>query len=194
MARLLPVRERDSVSKIPASCADKEPHENASTHPNPSSYPCAMKLILDTNIVLDWLLFNDARLQPLRDALLQHSTSVLRHAVIEDELQRVLDYPQLQVTPERKAQVLTEYQSHATPASLAFTMTRADLNLPDGFPHCRDADDQVFLALAYHTQADALVSHDKAVLKLRKRAVKFGVRIMDVQQLHALLGATHASG
>jgi predicted nucleic acid-binding protein len=58
--------------------------------------------------------------------------------------------------------------------------------LPPGFPRCRDPDDDHFLALAHHAAADALVSKDRAVLKLRRRARKFGVRILDVRQLNEL--------
>jgi uncharacterized protein len=62
-----------------------------------------------------------------------------------------------------------------------------NLLLPPNFPVCKDLDDQPFLALAYHAQADALVTRDKALLALRKRARKFGVIIVDVRQLPALL-------
>lgn len=36
-----------------------------------------------------------------------------------------------------------------------------------GLPHCRDTDDQKFLALAAHAQADALVSGDAGLLTLK---------------------------
>lgn len=45
-------------------------------------------------------------------------------------------------------------------------------------PRCSDPDDQKFLELAVAQRADALLSKDKAVLKLRRRALRdFGLRI-----------------
>jgi predicted nucleic acid-binding protein len=45
-------------------------------------------------------------------------------------------------------------------------------------PKCRDRDDQKFLELARASQADWLVSKDRAVLKLAKRTARdFGFRI-----------------
>jgi len=67
------------------------------------------------------------------------------------------------------------------------------LLLPPGFPHCRDPDDDIFLALAHHTRAAALVTRDKLLLKLRKRARKHGLAILDVQQMIALLVARFAA-
>ena len=40
-----------------------------------------------------------------------------------------------------------------------------------------------FLALAYHHHADAVVSKDRAVLDLAKRARKFGVTVLSPLQL-----------
>ena len=59
--------------------------------------------------------------------------------------------------------------------------------LPGGFPRCRDRDDEPFLALAFHTKADVLASRDNAVFGLKSRAAKFGVTILNVPQLIALL-------
>ena len=59
--------------------------------------------------------------------------------------------------------------------------------LPGGFPRCRDRDDEPFLALAFHAKADVLASRDNAVFGLKLRAAKFGVTILNVQQLIAML-------
>ena len=65
------------------------------------------------------------------------------------------------------------------------------LMLPGGFPRCRDRDDEPFLALAFHTKADALASRDNAVFGLKSRAAKFGVTILNVQQVMAMLAEKH---
>jgi len=67
------------------------------------------------------------------------------------------------------------------------------MELPKGFPQCRDPDDNHFLALTYHAKADALVTKDKRVLKCRRRALAFGFTILTVAQLVAAAEHDEAS-
>ena len=53
------------------------------------------QIILDTNIVLDLLVFNDAATPPLRDALQAGRLQWVATAPMRDELERVLAYPQI---------------------------------------------------------------------------------------------------
>jgi uncharacterized protein len=145
----------------------------------------ALRFVLDTNIVLDWLVFDNAFMNALRDGVRDRRVIVLTYPPAIDELQRVLGYPVLKLDTAKQALVLSTYRECAEPVAVTYSL--ADLNLPPGFPRCRDGDDQHFLALAYHTKADALVSRDKAVLKLSKRTRKFGLAILDVPQMIALL-------
>jgi putative PIN family toxin of toxin-antitoxin system len=147
-----------------------------------------LKLVLDTNIVLDWLLFDDPGMSLFRHDLRHNRLVVFRHPPASIELARVLAYQELKLDPEKQAKVYAAYQTQTTSARLPATFSMDHLMLPAGFPSCRDADDQHFLALAYHASADALVSRDKAVLSVGKRAEKFGVRVVGVEQLNALLG------
>ncbi|MET0499778.1 MAG: putative toxin-antitoxin system toxin component, PIN family [Steroidobacteraceae bacterium] len=139
-------------------------------------------LVLDTNIVIDWLVFNDEFMKPLRDAVADRRATVLTSTPATGELQRVLAYPELKLDAVRQAAVFDRYLLQTSPASLPDGFSLANLLLPPTFPRCRDPDDQHFLALAWHSRA-MLASRDKAVLKLRKRAARFGVAIVDVQQL-----------
>lgn len=142
-----------------------------------------MKLVLDTNIVLDWLVFRDASLAGLQSPLDAGRVELITHAPAIDELRRVLTYAHLKLAPDRQQQILEQYLSQTRPGALPEGFDLDNLKLPATFPHCSDRDDQHFLALAYHERADALVSKDRAVLKLRKRARKFGVTILDPRQL-----------
>lgn len=145
------------------------------------------KLVLDTNVVLDWLVFNDAALASLTESAQDGRVVLLTHQVAIDELQRVLNYPIMQLDAQRQAEILARYKVQTAAANVPVDFSLQNLHLPAGFPYCRDPDDQMFLAIAWHSQADALVSRDKAVLALRKRAAKFGVKIVDVATVAALL-------
>src|SRR5262249_36090021 len=140
-----------------------------------------MKLVLDTNVVLDWLVFDDPALNPFRDALRDGRVTILTHAQALDELHHVLSYPKLALHPTRQAHVLERYRAHAV--SLRPDLPNGEPTLPGALAQCRDPDDLHFLALAYRGQADMLVSRDKAVLALKRRASTVGLEIVDVPQM-----------
>ena len=138
------------------------------------------RCVLDTNVVLDWLVFNEPLLDGLRVGVRDGTIIVLTHAAASDELCRVLGYSKLKLDAARQEVIFDAYRAQ--------TATVSDIldersNLPPGFPRCQDRDDDHFLALTYRAKADALVSKDRAVLKLSKRAQKFGVRILGVVQM-----------
>lgn len=141
-----------------------------------------MKLVLDTNVVIDWLVFDDAFLEAFREQVRSRSVEVITHTPALDELRRVLAYPILKLSTERQAAVLEQYAS-----VVSFFESDGTTELPLGFPRCRDPDDDPFVRLAWQARADALVSRDKAVLKLAKRARKFGFQIYDVPKMVAVL-------
>jgi putative PIN family toxin of toxin-antitoxin system len=119
-----------------------------------------LRLVLDTNVVLD--LFHWANLDavPIMAALENGEIECMADARTLDELQRVLTYPQLKLSPEM---IVDRYQRYSALVHLV-----AEGEAPP-LPRCKDKDDQKFLELAARCQADLLVSKDKALLKLRGR-------------------------
>ena len=119
-----------------------------------------LRLVLDTNVVLDLFHWANADAVPIMAALEAGRIECLADARTLDELSRVLTYPQLKLTPEMIAERWARYRA----------LVRVE---PDGeappLPRCKDRDDQKFLELAARTGADLLVSKDKALLKLRGR-------------------------
>jgi putative PIN family toxin of toxin-antitoxin system len=117
-------------------------------------------VVIDTNVVLDLLHFDDATARPLRLAL---EAGRVRCAVSDatlDELRRVLAYPEFGLVEARQAGLFARYQALAVAAAGAAAVP--------GLPRCSDPDDQKFIELAAAVQAQTLVSKDRAVLKLRR--------------------------
>lgn len=117
-------------------------------------------LVLDTNVVLDVLHFDDPAARPLKRAL---EMGQLRGAATPetfDECRRVLAYPGFALDTARQRALLERYRAAAT---------MFDAAVPAGVPRCVDADDQKFLDLAAQLGLP-LVSKDRAVLRLRRRA------------------------
>ncbi|HEV7715030.1 MAG TPA: putative toxin-antitoxin system toxin component, PIN family [Steroidobacteraceae bacterium] len=152
-----------------------------------------MKLVLDTNVVIDWLVFDDAFLASFRQQVRARQIEIVTHTPALDELCRVLAYRELKLDAGRQAQVIASYRAQTTDVDGETPAQEPPAQLPQGFPRCRDPDDNPFLHLAWRSRANALVSRDKAVLKLARRSRRFGFQIYDVGRMVAELGIVAAS-
>ena len=127
-------------------------------------------LVIDTNIVLDLLVFEDPAQAGLRDAVQQGRVVWLATQAMRDELERVLTYPQVArrlIARHRPAQeVLADFDGRSRRVPPA---ARAPVR-------CRDPDDQIFIDLAVAHRAE-LLSKDALVLRLRKRLAALGVLV-----------------
>ncbi len=141
-----------------------------------------MRIVLDTNVWLDWLVFNDHCVAPLKAAHAAARVNIIRTLAGELELERVLAYDAL----KRLVQ--------AADRPMLMESMRAASHLHDGatragtLPACRDPDDQPFLELARDCAAALLVTKDRDLLELRR--AKFGptgFRIVTPHECAALL-------
>ena len=125
-------------------------------------------VVLDTNIVLDVFIFNDAASAPLKQAMLAGDIDWLATQPMRDELARVLAYPQ--IIPR-----LNFYQLTAEDVLASFDQYARITEVPAKAPvTCSDADDQKFIDLAIAHQA-LLLSKDQHVLSMRKRLLAQGI-------------------
>ena len=130
----------------------------------------ASPLVLDTNIVLDVFVFNDAAAQPVRDGLAAGQLDWIATPAMRVELERVLGYPQ--IVPR-----LAFYQLSAADVLAHFDARARLLPVPAKAPvTCSDADDQMFIDLAV-AQRSTLLSKDKAVTSMAKRLLALGVNV-----------------
>lgn len=119
-------------------------------------------LVLDTNIVLDLMVFDDAAARPLRAQLEQGMLCWIATQAMRDELERVLAYEhiaaRLLACGLHAGHVLDGFDRHAT---LVDAPAKAPLT-------CSDPDDQKFIDLAVQHRC-VLLSKDAAVLSMKKR-------------------------
>lgn len=133
----------------------------------------AALLVLDTNIVLDLWVFDDAAAQPLRAAVRERTVRWIATAPMRDELQRVLGYPQI-------APRLAYYKRVANDVLAAFdTHVRLHEPPPKADITCKDPDDQKFIDLAVAHRA-LLLSKDALVLAMRKRLQQRGSDVLRI--------------
>ena len=121
-----------------------------------------MKLVLDTNVVLDLFVFRDEAVASLHDELAAGKVQWIASPPMREELACVLAYEQigrrLAAVSVSAQHVLAAFDEHASIVEPA----------PASKFTCRDADDQKFIDLAV-THGATLLSKDKQVLALRRR-------------------------
>jgi putative PIN family toxin of toxin-antitoxin system len=125
-----------------------------------------LRLVLDTQIWLDWLVFDDSSVRDLRVAVEKRRAEVWMDTACEAELERVLAYDlgRHSIAPAAQATALAQARRIAKRVETSLSPAeRASL------PRCRDADDQIFLEAALAARADVLVSKDRALLELNRR-------------------------
>jgi predicted nucleic acid-binding protein len=140
---------------------------------NPSAMSAIDSIILDTNVVLDALLFRNPECAPLVDAITQGRVRWLATAWMREELAYVVARGLGSRWPVDWAQVAPHWDRWASMTEAPATPVLA------GRLQCSDPDDQAFIDLAVTQGCRWLVSRDRAVLKLRRRAQALtGLRIV----------------
>jgi putative PIN family toxin of toxin-antitoxin system len=132
----------------------------------------AKRVVLDTNIWLDWLVFKDQSLLYLKNEFAEKRAEIFIDAACEAELERVLAYDLARHTLDAAAQA-------ACLAECRRIVQRVDVPAPEAerklLPRCADPDDQKFLELALAARADCLVTKDHKLLELARRIKSFRV-------------------
>jgi uncharacterized protein len=143
-----------------------EPNCSAPVAGEPSLTPVPC-VVLDTNVVLDWLLFADPAVAALSAAVAEGRLRWIASPPMREELAHVLGGGLAAARGADTLALLRAWDRHVTPAPRAGTHPL----------RCRDADDQMFVELALASRARWLISRDRAVLALRRRAADFGLQI-----------------
>jgi len=131
-----------------------------------------MRLVLDTNVWLDWLVFDDPGVAAIRAARSQGGAEIWMAEDCEAELLRALAY-------EFGRRTLAPAQQAAAIAECLHAARRIVEPAPEALrarlPRCQDPDDQKFLEAALAARADLLVTRDKALLKLARGRRDYGL-------------------
>jgi predicted nucleic acid-binding protein len=148
-----------------------------------NSPPCVNSstcVVLDTNAVLDWLVFADPAAQRIGAAVcnaqLRWIATPDMLTELHDVLGRLLTHPPLQrwqaAHAPASAEVGRRVEIVRTPEPLSPTLRL----------HCTDPDDQCFIDLALATRTPWLITRDRALLRLARRARPHGVAVLTPAQ------------
>lgn len=138
---------------------------------NPNDGTDAPRVVLDANVVLDWLLFDDPMGRQVGRAVMAGELRWVATPAMRDEHFDVIARPRLQGNAPDGAAHRRAWHSHCEVFDL-----RAAASGMTPVP-CADPDDQMFIDLALATGAAWLLSRDKAVLVLEPRLRPRGIRV-----------------
>ncbi|MEO5560335.1 MAG: putative toxin-antitoxin system toxin component, PIN family [Dokdonella sp.] len=126
----------------------------------------ALRVVLDTNVVLSALVFRSESASRLRHAWQSDACRPLISTATARELLRVLAYPKFRLSADDRRELLADYLPWTT-------SVRIPARAPT-VPECRDPHDAIFLELAAAGRARLLVSGDRDLLALAGQTA-FGI-------------------
>lgn len=128
-------------------------------------------VVLDTNAVLDWLVFGNDNMLALGAAIQSGQVLWMACPRMREELARTLAYPALAGWSPDSERTLTFFDR--------WSVAQADPARTSSGPLvCSDSDDQVFMDLASAMRVRWLVTHDRALLKLGRAARTRGISVI----------------
>lgn len=128
-------------------------------------------VVLDTNVVLDWLVFADPSIAGLADRIERQTWRWLVCERMRDELADVLVRPSFAARGVDCKRILTSFDRLSVQVTLQPAVPPLGLK-------CLDADDQVFVDLAVERKARWLFTRDKALLALASAARRHSLEIL----------------
>jgi putative PIN family toxin of toxin-antitoxin system len=134
------------------------------------------RLVIDTNALLDWLVFDDPSSHAFAHAVISGGALWLASPAMLDELEHVLGRTIHERWDSARKRALThDWRSRARLCAEPCTVPAHGLR-------CRDPDDQKFIDLAAAHGARWLITRDRDLLALRRPAATIGVAIVPPQR------------
>lgn len=133
------------------------------------------RIVLDTNVCLDLLLFADPRVELLAQALRSRQIIAMANSETRAEWRRVLGYPTIRLDSERRDALIEAFDALVFECADDTPGALASINATVPLPRCSDTDDQKFLELARSTGARWLLSRDRDLLVLAARCRRDGI-------------------
>jgi predicted nucleic acid-binding protein len=133
-------------------------------------------IILDTNVVLDWLVFEHSSGLAVGRAITIGEVRWIVSPPMQEELIDVLG--RLLTLP-----TLTRWSTRHAPALAGMRAWAHPVPAPGPLPHgerlrCTDPDDQCFIDLAIFRRTPSLLTRDHALRRLARRARPLGVAVL----------------
>ena len=149
---------------MPISEAMMEALKAQRARPEAPARPGAVRVVIDTNVLLDFWVFRDPQASALLSLLESGRIAALRSPETEEEFAEVIGRDAFGLPPSAQREIMEAWFALSIRAQPAPAPAR-----------CRDPLDQKFLDLAAGGHARVLVSKDKLVLKAGRALRRCGI-------------------
>ena len=122
-----------------------------------------MRIVLDTNIWLDWFVFNDPMINTLKNWSTRSENTIVINEECKQELISVLAYEKFRLKPAQQIEIASSVDKICE----TFNSDGTSLEL-----WCKDPADEKFLRLAINSESDFLVTKDWDLLKRKNYRIK----------------------
>ena len=126
-------------------------------------------VILDTNILLDLIIFKDISVEKLQVLFEKNKIYFLFSIETVNEFKRVINYEKFKFSEIQKNKFIKELNY------LIGNTDVFDLNISELPVIVRDPDDHKFIELAYQTKTKYLLTKDNDLLKIKKKLIDYGI-------------------
>lgn len=127
-------------------------------------------VVIDTQVLLDWLVFANGQVARWTSAVTAGEVGWIACPAMRTEFAHMVTHPRFLRWAPQSERALAVFDRYA--------VMLADPSNSHPRLRCRDADDQVFLDLALEHRAGWLLTRDKALLALARRARPLGLEIL----------------
>jgi len=133
---------------------------------------------LDTNILLDLIIFKDISVEKLQVLFEKNKIYFLFSSETVDEFKRVINYEKFKFSESQKNKFIKEL-NHLIGNTNVF-----DLNIRKLPVIVKDPDDHKFIELAYHTKTQYLLTKDNDLLKIKKKLINYGILALKPEKFY----------
>lgn len=138
----------------------------------------SIPVILDTNILLDLIIFKDISVEKLQLLFEKNKIYFLFSCDTVNEFNRVINYEKFKFSEIQKNNFIKEL-NHLIGKTDVF-----DLNISELPVIVRDPDDHKFIELAYQTKTQYLLTKDNDLLKIKKRLIDYGILALKPEKFY----------
>ena len=134
----------------------------------------SLKIVLDTNVCLDLFVFKDPRWEHILSGLQNKELNAITREDCRDEWLAVLNYEHLPINDDNRAQIVSSFDK--------YIFVEKNPSKEFKLPTCSDKDDQKFLETCRDSEAEVLITKDKALLKLARKVQNMNLFIIETPE------------
>ena len=138
----------------------------------------SIPVILDTNILLDLIVFKDISVEKLHVLFEKNKIYFLFSIETVNEFKRVINYKKFKFSETQKNKFIEELNY------LIGNTDVFDLNISELPVIIRDPDDHKFIELAYQTKTKYLLTKDNDLLKIKKKLIDYGIMALKPEKFY----------